>query len=139
MNKVLLLPLIMGIILGGCAASQQVATEIDNKNKMTLGIIQKDIKKGMSKTDVLMTLGSPNLVSNDDSGETWVYDKISTESQENSANISAGILGVGAILGVASGSASTNSSAVSQRTLTVVLKFDNHNILQKTSYHTSRF
>lgn len=141
MKNTIFLSFITIIFLVGCIPLAQTNQErIDNKNKITLGVIQKDIKKGMSKTDVLVILGSPNLVSSDGDKETWVYDKISTEITNQQSNLSGVVVGTsGNFIGGISGSKSDNNISSSQRTLTVILKFDNQNILEKVLYHTSRF
>jgi len=134
-----LMLILTGIVLTGCSSHQNNLEKIDNKNVFTLGTIQKDIKVGMDKSEVLLILGSPNLVSGDSSNETWVYDKISTETSASTVSGSGGILATGAILGAAGVSGSSSSSSTMQRTLTVILKFNENNKLHKVNYHTSRF
>ncbi len=42
---------------------------------MTVGIVQKEIRIGMSQADVAAALGSPNIVTRDSEGkETWIYE-----------------------------------------------------------------
>ncbi|MEI6127326.1 MAG: hypothetical protein WCQ99_12320, partial [Pseudomonadota bacterium] len=51
------------------------------EREMTLGIVQKEIRAGMSQATVAEALGSPNIVTRDEDGqETWIYDKIATEA-----------------------------------------------------------
>jgi hypothetical protein len=53
----------------------------DASSRLTLGNVQREIHIGMSRTDVAETLGAPNMVtSNDERGETWVYDRVASES-----------------------------------------------------------
>lgn len=100
---------------------------------MTAGIVKREIRKGMPMSEVAAALGSPNLTSRDENGkETWIYDKIATEaSYSQSQNALFLILG-----GIAnqSGAASTT-----QRTLTVVIKFDSSDNVESYTYHTSKF
>jgi len=50
------------------------------ERQMTVGIVQKEIRDGMSAAEVAEVLGSPNIVTTDGEGrEVWVYDKISTD------------------------------------------------------------
>ena len=69
--------------LGGCRSAQEHATEVQaaqaSGDKMTVGVVQREIRVGMSGGEVATVLGSPNIVSTDEHGrEVWIYDKIST-------------------------------------------------------------
>ena len=101
----------------------------EDPNKLTLGKVQQTLKKGMSQGEIVVALGSPNLVTSDADGlETWVYDKLSTEVNSNNRkkgfNILGGALGGTVGAGATVGSSSKNSNtSTSQKTLTVILKF----------------
>ena len=101
----------------------------EDPNKLTLGKVQQTLKKGMSQGEIVVALGSPNLVTSDADGlETWVYDKLSTEVNSNNSkkgfNILGGALGGTVGAGATVGSSSKNSNtSTSQKTLTVILKF----------------
>ncbi len=134
------------IPITGCmtAAKHQQSLSSAEERKMTVGVVQKEIKKGMPQADVAIALGSPNLVTRDKAGiETWIYDKVSTEYaySNSSGGISSLILGVGSVVtGGIGGSSSTNSGASSrtQRTLTVIIKFIEGEVYEYT-YHSSSF
>jgi len=133
------------MIISGCItnASQHLKNIEDTGDKLTVGVVQKEIKKGMSGAEVAIVLGSPNLVTKDKSGaETWIYDKMSTEFaySKSKAGISSLIIGVSSIIGGASGSSSSSSGASksSQRTLTVIIKFIKGEVSEYT-YHASSF
>ena len=129
--KLLTLTILSFFILQGCT-TQVIKNSSADKN-ITVGTVQKEIKVGMSAADVVVVLGSPNIVtSNDIDGETWVYDKISQEVSY--ANDSA--CGTLILIG---GSSKSGSSSTSQRTLTIVITFDNRSKVTKVKYHTSRF
>ncbi len=103
------------------------------EREMTVGTVQREIKKGMSGAEVAEVLGSPNIVTKDEGDdETWVYDKIATEASY-SQNQSAMFLIIG---GMASQS---GAAAVTQKTLTVVIKFDANSKVKSFSYHSSKF
>lgn len=123
-------------LLGGCTTSTLRADE-----NLTVGKVQKEIRIGMAGGDVAQVLGSPNIVSTDDArNEVWIYDKISTEYVR--ADMKAGILALGGgsdIIALPSFGGSQSSGASSQRTLTVVIKFDEQNLVRDFAYHTSRF
>jgi hypothetical protein len=80
--------LILAAVLCACTA-QYHARDVQGAGErtMTLGVVQKEIHKGLSQADVAEALGSPNIVTRDSAGlETWVYDKTATEaSYSNSA------------------------------------------------------
>jgi outer membrane protein assembly factor BamE (lipoprotein component of BamABCDE complex) len=124
------------ILLSGCQSTgyhlDQVRAD-QSERALTVGRVQKEIRVGMTNTEVIEALGSPNMVTTDEERrEVWVYDKIATESAQSSNSGGINIL----ILGVrgSSGAASTT-----QRTLTVVIKFDNANKVRDFAYQTSRF
>jgi outer membrane protein assembly factor BamE (lipoprotein component of BamABCDE complex) len=117
---------------------------------MTVGVVQKEIRVGMPSTDVLEALGSPNMVrkGGDTAGETWVYDKIATEASYKNSNTNVGgnvsgaaIPGDVLLLGNvgASRSGSKGASATTQKTLTVIIRFDANDKVESFSYHTSTF
>lgn len=116
---------------------------------MTIGIVQKEIRKNMAAAQVAEVLGSPNIVTTDAEGrEVWVYDKISTDvTYSNDSGGLGAILLIGSASGgtagggLGSGSYSRSAGAQSktQRTLTVVIKFDRQNKVRDFAYHASRF
>jgi outer membrane protein assembly factor BamE (lipoprotein component of BamABCDE complex) len=128
----------IGFILGaaGCtttAAQQQQQLGSAAAREMTVGIVQKEIRAGLQQDQVATALGSPNIVTRDASGrETWVYDKVATEASysQSSAYGTVLLLGTGTSAGAVS---------QSQRTLTVVIKFDAKQQVETFSYHSSRF
>jgi hypothetical protein len=137
--------------LQGCmsAAQHQQSLGSSADREFTLGLVQAKIVRGMPQSDVAEALGSPNIVSRDrEEDETWIYDKIATEaSYSNDAGGTTGVAGAGGyagsalLLGGLLGNYSKNAgaSATSQRTLTVVIKFDDRKRVKDFSYHSSRF
>ncbi len=119
------------------------------EREMTLGVVQKEIRTGMSQASVAETLGSPNIVTRDEDGlETWVYDKIATEASysQSSGDVSGGA-GVGGVAskalilgGVGGGYGSgSGASSTTQKTLTVVIKFNKNGQVSNFSYNMSKF
>ena len=95
--------------------------------------MQREIKLGMSGADVAKALGSPNIVTTDDERrEVWIYDKFSTDTtvSENS--------GFGTLI-ITGSSGRAGSSSTTQRTLTVIIKFNKEKKVRDFAYHTSRF
>ncbi len=121
---VILLPSLLA-----CAVQQQGPKE----QALTVGVVQKQIKAGMSQPEVAEALGSPNIVTRDADGkETWIYDKMSTEATYSSSSAGASIL----ILSFGNSTATTRSS---QKTLTVIIKFDDQSRVATFTYHASTF
>jgi outer membrane protein assembly factor BamE (lipoprotein component of BamABCDE complex) len=125
------------LVLPGCQSVRDQAAGVhdaqDTGSKLTLGTVQREIRVGMSSADVVSVLGSPNMVTSDDQRrETWVWDKVSTESIGTSSAGGATIL----ILG-ASGGSSVRSTT--QRTLTIIVKFDSASRVRDFSYRSSSF
>ena len=135
------------VFLTGCmgAAQHKAAVQDDSADRVTVGKVQKEIRVGMSGAQVAEALGSPNIVSTDEERrEVWIYDKIATDTaySTSSGGISALILGWGGSVGGGAapgyrGSAGARSQ--SQRTLTVIIKFDHDKRVRDFAYHTSRF
>ncbi len=124
-------------LLFGCASAASHADSVhqaqEADSNLTLGTVQREIRVGMTNTQVVEMLGAPNMVTTDDERrEVWVYDRISTDKAYSSSAGGAGIL----ILGVAG---SAGASSVSQRTLTVVVKFDGASRVRDFSYRSSSF
>ena len=141
----MILPLI------GCMSAHQhyQQTHGAQERQMTVGTVQKEIRKGMSAVEVAEALGSPNIVTTDaESREVWIYDKISTDVtySKDSGGLSAILLiggasggAVGGGLGSADYSRSAGAQSKTQRTLTVVITFDAQKKVRDFSYHSSRF
>lgn len=141
----------MVLTLTGCMSAHQhyQQTHGAQERQMTVGTVQKEIRKGMSASDVAEALGSPNIVTTDGEGrEVWIYDKISTDVtySKDSGGLGAILLIGSASGGVAGGglgsgdySRSAGAQSKTQRTLTVVIKFDAEKKVRDFSYHSSRF
>ena len=127
----------------GCSATHHAADvrAADEADRVTVGTVQKEIHIGMSAANVASVLGSPNIVTTDDQRqETWIYDKISTEvAYSRSSGTIVGLIFGGSGGGAGIGTTSAGATATSQRTLTVIIKFDGDNRVRDFSYHTSRF
>jgi outer membrane protein assembly factor BamE (lipoprotein component of BamABCDE complex) len=129
-------------LLAGCAsmhaADVQKARETD---KLTVGTVQREIRVGMSGAQVVEALGSPNMVTTDDARrEVWVYDRISTESVYSSSTaLILGILTGGSGGGGGLGGQSAGASSTTQKSLTVIIKFDEQKKVRDFAYRSSTF
>lgn len=138
---------LLALMLAGCmtAAEHRADVEAPAGERLTVGTVQKEIRVGMSGAEVAEVLGSPNIVSTDEERrEVWIYDKISTDVaySKSSGGLSTLIFGAGSDVagGVGgSGSRSAGAASTSQKTLTVIIKFDNDKKVRDFAYHTSRF
>ncbi|MDP8229854.1 MAG: hypothetical protein P9L93_01990 [Candidatus Gorgyraea atricola] len=122
----------MIVVLNGCASASYHKGEVRNDigDRITVGKVQREILIGMSSAKVIEILGSPNVVSTDEERrEVWVYDKIATDVVYSESRSGLKFLTPG------------TSGAVSktQRTLTVVIKFDTESKVRDFAYHTSSF
>jgi len=75
MKNVISLVLVASIASACSTATQHRAdVQDDATDRITVGVVQKEIRIGMSGADVVGVIGSPNIVSTDsDRNEVWVY------------------------------------------------------------------
>ena len=113
----------------GCAQ----APPAEQADKLTVGKVQGEIKMGMDAASVAQILGSPNIVTTDElRREVWIYDKISSDSVDTSSGIGGGIIIFG-------GSKSSRSSSQTQKTLTIIIKYDEEKKVRDFAYNYSQF
>ena len=141
--KNLVLTAMSVLLAAGCSATHhaQDVRAADDTDRITVGTVQKEITIGMSAADVAAVLGSPNIVTTEEERqETWIYDKISSDvTYSRSSGTVVGLIFGSSAAGAGVGSTSAGSSSSSQRTLTVIIKFDTNSKVRDFSYHTSRF
>jgi outer membrane protein assembly factor BamE (lipoprotein component of BamABCDE complex) len=144
--KKLSLAMIIVLLFLGCTTTQhQQNLKSTKEREFTVGLVQKEIRVGMSQTEVAETLGSPNIVTRDKAGkESWVYDKIASEASYSKSSVggaggAAGTTGNTLLLGILSGGYDSGASSTTQKTLTVVIKFDDNHLVESFSYHSSKF
>ncbi len=126
--------IIFGLGFGFTACSaKQSDLHSSQDQRMTLGTAQRNIQIGMSQADVAVALGSPNIVTQDANGqESWVYDKMATEVSESSSGTNFNLL-------IFNTGKNKRYAASTQRTLTVVIKFDEQKQVSDLKYHSSQF
>jgi len=143
--------LIVGAV-SGCISGERVARDLhpgQPKEQLTAGLVQKQIRVGMSQAEVVAALNEPNTQTRDSEGKvTWIYDKIASTASYSGSSVSgggsggaAGLIGSVLTLGGVSASASKSVHADdrARQTLTVVIKFDKSNLVEAFSYHASKF
>ncbi len=129
--------LILGslVFLVGCSTASSLRQDVreDKGDKLTVGKVQREIRIGMPSSQVIEVLGSPNVVSTDENRlEVWAYDKVSSDvTYSNNGG------GVWLLLGSVGGS--SGAASTSQRTLTIIVKFDADHKVRDFAYHSSNF
>lgn len=150
--RVTCLCILVSLLCTGCMSAGQHAQEVQGAQqggRLTAGVVQREIREGMAAGDVASVLGSPNIVTRgSDNTATWVYDRIATDTVYSSSagGVNALVLGGGAGptgllggLGGAGFSRSAGAMSQSQRTLTVVIRFDASERVRSFTYHQSSF
>ncbi len=133
------------LFLAGTALAGASDATKPAEQAFTLGLAQRELKLGQSQAELVAALGSPNILTRDSQGrETWVYDRIATESsaKSNGFGVGAGAAGTAAsslIGGLLSGHSRSETTSTSQRTLTVLVRFDASGRVESYSFHASRF
>ena len=134
MRKIfILLALISLTLIQGCKTVAEHKRDLrdDTGEKVTVGKVQAEIKKGMSGAEVIAILGSPNIVTTDEEiREAWVYDKFATEVAYSTSTGGFQIF---------LGERPVGAASKTQRTLTIVIKFDKDKKVRDFAYHSSSF
>ena len=147
--KNIIIAITFSIIMFSCAPPEPIIIEvpIEKDDKLTLGKVQSQIKKGMNQTEVLEVLGSPNIVTKNSSGnEVWTYDKIGTSqssSNEASATYGKSQLGRGfwAFLfgGTTNSVQSSSDRDTESKSLTVIITYNTDNVVSDFTYQSLRY
>jgi outer membrane protein assembly factor BamE (lipoprotein component of BamABCDE complex) len=141
-SYVQLLLLAAALLAAGCSATQHRAeVQDDSLERVSVGTVQREIRVGMPSAEVAAILGAPNIVSTDsERREVWIWDKISSEvSYSRSSGVIAGLVVGSSGGGAGGGSKDSGASSTSQRTLTIIVKFDADGFVRDFSYRTSSF
>jgi outer membrane protein assembly factor BamE (lipoprotein component of BamABCDE complex) len=132
-------PLSVRLVLAALAAAVAMLVACssppppDDAEELTVGKVQGEIKVGMDAASVAEILGSPNIVTTDDQRrEVWIYDKISSDRVDTASSIGGGIIIFG-------GGKSSQQSSANQRTLTIIIKYDEEKKVRDFAYNYSSF
>ncbi len=123
------------IFLSGCQTPQEHQAGVNDAEgtDLTVGVVQKEIRIGMSGAEVAAALGSPNIVTTDEERrEVWVYDRISTTEVYSTSSNYGTLLLIG-------GSREAGARSTTQKSFTVIIKFDSEGMVRDFAYHTSNF
>ncbi|MBQ7524151.1 MAG: outer membrane protein assembly factor BamE [Alphaproteobacteria bacterium] len=133
------LTLASALLLSACSTesdlqphTSKTSSPIDEE-AVTVAKAQREVRIGMTSSAVTEALGSPNMVTTDEKRrETWVYDKISTQVKASCSSAGVWFLIFG-------GSDTAVSSTQTQRTLTIIVKFDEQGAVRDFAYRASAF
>jgi len=130
MALILVLAALAFAFVAGCKHPVPPAEQADN---LTVGKVQSEIKVGMDAASVAQILGSPNIVTTDDQRrEVWIYDKVSSESIDTSNSFGGTIIVLG-------GQTSQYQRSKTQKTLTIIIKYDEDKKVRDFAYNYSQF
>ena len=123
------LGLCLSVIIAGCGGGKAEIRE----DRLTVGKVQGEIKVGMPASQVAEILGSPNIVTTDEKRrEVWMYDKVSTDRVDTSSSSYGTLIILGA-------SSRDSSSSQRQRTLTIIIKYDEEKKVRDFAYNYTQF
>ena len=116
--------------LSGCGSGEKAEIKED---RLTVGKVQGEIKVGMPASQVAEILGSPNIVTTDEKRrEVWMYDKVSTDRVDTSSSSYGSIIILGS-------NSKDSSSSQRQRTLTIIIKYDEEKKVRDFAYNYTQF
>lgn len=108
---------------------------VDNRNSaLTQGNVQMNLKVGeTTKEQVLNVFGAPNITTRDASGsEVWSFQRHARVSQSNSSSNFWTVLLVG-------GGSSASGFSETNRTMTMIIKFDDKDVVSDFRTRSSDF
>ena len=127
------LVLALATALSACQGDSWAPKDPEPADQLTVGKVQGEIKVGMDAASVAQILGSPNIVTTDEQRrEVWIYDKVSTDRVDHEHSVGGTII----ILG---GRTTTDKSSSTQRTLTIIIKYDEAKKVRDFAYNYSQF
>ncbi len=140
----------------GCVRAKAPDLPYSNRQKsnLTAGMVKKYVKVGQaSQAEIISVFGAPNIITRDRDGhEVWTYDRQSMASSAEIAAWNAGgtgaamagglrgdaVVGGGAIIGGRTGK-SSSASQVSSATFTLMISFDEKDIVKDYRMRATQF
>lgn len=127
------LALVTALVLAACQSQSPPQEPQPKPDELTVGKVQGEIKVGMDAASVAQILGSPNIVTTDEQRrEVWIYDKVSTDRVDEDRLVGGTII-------ILFGHKESASSSSRQRTLTIIIKFDEAKKVRDFAYNYSQF
>lgn len=123
----------IAMVLTACAHSNPSPVS-DRNSDLTHGNVQMNLTVGTTtKAEVIEHFGSPNITTRDGSGsEVWTYQRQAQVSQSSSQSSGWSIL-------LAGGSASAAGFESSSRMMTLIIKFDDNEVVSDFRSRASNF
>jgi outer membrane protein assembly factor BamE (lipoprotein component of BamABCDE complex) len=121
------------VFISGCATTQTQPVTTRN-SELTHGNVQLNVKKGeTTQTQVLEVFGAPNITSIDSSGqEVWTYQRHASVAQSSSSGNYWTVV-------LAGGTTSAAGFEQTQRTMTLIIKFDEQKVVSDFRSRSSEF
>ena len=128
----ILIVFIFSVLLTGCITAPETLTK--KNSELTQGMVQLKVQVGKtSKTEILETFGAPNITTRDSSGdEVWTYQRQAQTNQSSSQS------GYWTII-LAGKTSKASGFETSSRMMTLIIKFDNNEIVTDFKSRESNF
>ena len=132
MMKIILVLITSFLLLTACVTAPEPLTK--KNSELTQGMVQMNLEVGKTnKAEVLNTFGGPNITTRDSSGnEVWTYQRAAQISQSSSQS------GYWTII-IAGKSGSAAGFETSSRMITLIIKFDQNDIVTDFKSRESNF
>ena len=120
------------LLLTGCVTAPEPLTK--KNSELTQGMVQMNLEVGKTtKAEVVETFGAPNITTRDgDGNEVWTYQR---QAQVNQSSSNSGFI----FVIIAGKSSSTSGFESSSRMMTLIIKFDNKDIVADFKSRESNF
>ena len=120
------------ILVSGCVTAPEPLTK--KNSELTQGMVQMNLEVGKTtKSDVIETFGSPNITTRDgDGNEVWTYQRQAQINQSASSSEFIFVI-------IAGKSSSASGFESSSRMMTLIIKFDNNDIVTDFKSRESNF
>jgi len=124
--------ILMLFFLASCSPEQKPVTT--RNSELTHGNVQLNIKVGQTtQTEVLEAFGAPNITTIDGQGnEVWTYQRHATVSQSSSSSNYWTII-------LAGGGGGSSGFEQTSRTITLIIKFDDSDVVSDFNSRSSNF
>ncbi len=128
----ILIVFIFSVLLTGCITAPETLTK--KNSELTQGMVQLKVEVGKtSKTEILETFGAPNITTRDSSGdEVWTYQRQAQTNQSSSQS------GYWTII-LAGKTSKASGFETSSRMMTLIIKFDNNEVVTDFKSRESNF
>ena len=120
------------LLLTGCVTAPEPLSK--KNSELTQGMVQMNLEVGKTtKAEVVETFGAPNITTRDgDGNEVWTYQR---QAQVNQSSSNSGFI----FVIIAGKSSSASGFESSSRMMTLIIKFDNEDIVTDFKSRESNF